>query len=91
LYRKLGFVSVALALEYRSLAILRMSYALAGAESGLPSRRWHRNLRTGKLLAARGEEVGDVVNRVVGRPGVRRALLLGVYGTLVFVLIGIVG
>src|SRR6516164_8047947 len=78
LYRNLGFFAFSLALIDSSLAVFRMPDSLSGTESALASRLLNgRGLRHGELLAAAGEELGNVVDRVVGARR-RRRLLRGI-------------
>src|SRR5262249_31102827 len=73
LYRNLGAFSFAFPAVHHTFAILGMSHALSGTKcrpAGLLLRRLGRSSGQGKLLPARSEELGDVVDRVVLGPGV---------------------
>ena len=88
LYRNLGVIPIALAMIDDSFAVFRMADAvsleqsrgprqsrgwIAGVESAACGGRLRRGLGAGELLTARGKEVGDVVDGVVGRAGVGAA------------------
>src|SRR5579864_8504421 len=98
LYRNLRFFAFSLALVNRTLAILGMPNPLSGAKSALTRGLFDRRFRDGKLLAAAGEELRDVLNRVVqaarGRglrgPSVAAALRRTPSCTLIFVFVRIV-
>jgi hypothetical protein len=66
LYRNLGFFAFSFAQVDRAFAIFRVTDFLAGAESALAGRLFDGRFRNGKLLAAAGEELGDVLDGVVG-------------------------
>src|SRR5579872_3480119 len=67
LYRNLGFFAFPFALIDRALAIFWMADSLAGTESAFACRFFDRScLGHGELLAAAGEEFGNVLNRIVG-------------------------
>ena len=66
LYRNLGFFAFSFALVDRSFAIFRMANLLAGTESALAGGLFDRRLGDGELLAAAGEKLGDILDRVVG-------------------------
>src|SRR3954447_14228262 len=65
-----SILTFAFALEHRSLAVFRMAHPHAWLEADATAGRLNVHLRTGELLAARGEELGDVVDRVVALAGV---------------------
>src|SRR5581483_10265002 len=92
LYSNLGVFAFSFAAKHRSLAEFGVANFLTGPESALPGRLRNGHSGPGKLLAARGEELGDVVDRVVGRAGVGSAFGLpsGPVGGLVSSLVGVV-
>src|ERR1039458_9941181 len=53
-----------------------MTNALSGPESSAPSGLGNLDLGPRKLLSARGEELRNIVDRVVGRPAILAALRL---------------
>ena len=67
LHRDLGVFAIAFALIHRTFAILWMPNALSGTESSFPARLFHLDLRRVELLPARGKELRNIVDRVVGR------------------------
>src|SRR5436305_5026642 len=98
LYRNLGFFAFSLALVDRSFAVFRMTYSLPRTESALTGRRFHRRrFRDAELLAAAGEELGNVLDGVVGarrdswlRTATTAATRIVPRRTLIFVFIRIV-
>src|SRR4029077_20191404 len=72
LYRNLGFFAVSFALVDGSFAIFRMADFLAGAESALACRFFDFDFGDGELLTSAGEELGDVLDGVVGFGGRER-------------------
>src|ERR1019366_6557404 len=74
LYRNLSFFAFSFALVDRSFAILGVADLLPRAESALAGGLFDGCLGDGELLAAAGEEFGDVLDRVV-RAGWGRGLL----------------
>src|SRR5262249_3343218 len=103
LYRNLGVFSFTFAAKDNAFAVLGLPDALSRTKGVDPSGLLHRELRPVELLAARGKELGDVLDGVVSRPGVAaaawraRALPVTlVHRALVFVLVvvmplGVVG
>src|SRR5207249_8709634 len=73
LYRNLGFFAFSFALVDRSLTVFRMPDSLPRTESAFACRLldW-RSFGRCALLAATGEEFGNVLNRVVGAGRNRR-------------------
>src|SRR5580658_5091948 len=70
-----------------------MDDALARLESGAPGWCFNFNLGAGELLSARGEELRNIVDGVVGLARIRRTLrrlLPPVLGSLIFVLVRVV-
>src|SRR5579863_4341593 len=93
LYRNLGVFPIAFAPVDRAFTIFGVSDALARLESSPSSCCGHLYLRPAKLLATRGKELGNVVDGVISRPGVRRTLLrlrTAILRTLIFVLVSVV-
>src|SRR5208282_3030527 len=66
LYRNLSFFAFSFSLVDRPFAIFGMPHLLPGAESALAGRLFHPRFRDGKFLAARGKELGNVLDGVVG-------------------------
>src|ERR1019366_7231513 len=76
LYRNLRIFPVPLAFVHRAFAVLGMTDALSGPESSASGGLGNLNLGPRKLLPARGEELRNVVDGVVGRPAILAALRL---------------
>src|ERR1019366_9878265 len=70
LYRNLGVFPIAFAMIDHSFAIFGVVDAVSLAQSAPSGALVEVHLRAGKLFAARGEKVGDVVDGIVGRAGV---------------------
>ena|ERR1051326_1287486 len=67
LYSNLSFFAFSFALVDGTLAILWMADSLSGPKSAFPCRLFDRcRFGHGELLAAAGEEFGNVLNRIVG-------------------------
>src|SRR6267143_2816259 len=66
LYRNLGFFALSFALVDGSISVFGMADFLAGTKAALASGLFHRRFRDSELFATRGEELGDVLDRVVG-------------------------
>src|SRR5258706_10894988 len=66
LYRNLRVVPFAFALVDGAYAVFGMADALARTEAALAARLGGGNFRHGEFFPARGEELGDVVDGVVG-------------------------
>src|SRR5579859_409009 len=100
LYRNLGFFAFSFALVDRAFAVFWMADSLAGTKSAFPCRLFDRShLGHGELLAAAGEEFGDVLNRIVGPRSDSRFCGASVASTwvaavprcaLIFIFVGIV-
>src|SRR5260370_21005639 len=68
LYSNLGFFAFSFALIHRAFPIFGVADLLSGAETALADGLFYGSFGDGQLLAAAGEKLGDVLNRVV-RPG----------------------
>jgi len=66
LYRNLGFFALSLALVDGSFAVFRMADALSGLEPALARGLLDDRFRGAEFLAAAGEELGNVLDGVVG-------------------------
>src|ERR1019366_8999197 len=77
LYRNLRIFPVTLAFVHCAFPVFRMTNALSGPESSAPGRLGNLDFGPRKLLSPRGEELRNVVDRVVGRPAILAALRLG--------------
>src|SRR5689334_17869519 len=105
LYRNLGVFSLAFAAEDHALTILGMLHTLSGTKRAAACGLVYRDLWPGKLLAARGKELRNVIDGVVARtviavapgpglnPGTAAALIalaLIVCRALVFIFVAVV-
>ena len=68
LYRNLGIFTFSFALIDRAFAIFGMADFLPGAESFLALWLFYGHFGKAELLSPRGEELGNVVDGVVGPP-----------------------
>jgi len=66
LYRNLGFFAFSFSLIDRAFAVFGMADLLPGTESSLARGLFDGNSRHAELLAAAGEKLRDVLDRVVG-------------------------
>src|SRR5580704_12712477 len=66
LYRNLGFFAFTFALVDGSFAVFGMADLLSGAESALAGGLFDLRFGDAELLAAAGEELGDILDGVVG-------------------------
>src|SRR5260370_9985472 len=66
LYRNLGFFALSFALVDGSFSVFGMADFLAGTKAALARGLFYRGFRDRALFATRSEELGDVLDRVVG-------------------------
>ena len=71
LYCNLRVIPIAFATKDGSFAVLGMADASALLQAGLAGRRFYVEFWLGDLLSARGEEAGDVVDRLARRSWLR--------------------
>src|SRR5438445_1941414 len=71
LYRNLGLFTFSFALIDQAFAIFGMAHLLSRTESSIASGLLQRHLGNVEFLAARGKELGNVINRVVTPSRVR--------------------
>src|ERR1700736_4278668 len=64
--RNLGFFALPFALVDGSFSVFGMPDFLAGTKTALASGLFYWRFRDSELFAARGEDLGDVLDRVVG-------------------------
>src|SRR5579864_2691258 len=101
LYSNLGFFAFSFALIHRSITVLRMPHSLSRTKAALARGFFDgRRFRHRELLAPAGEELGNVLNRVVstgrdgrlGWPSVPPAGISSMpRSTLIFILVRVMG
>src|SRR5215469_14564510 len=92
LYRNLGFFTLSFPPVDGALAVFRMADLLTGAKAAPARGRLHWNLRHAEFLAARGEELGDVLDRVISSTRVSARLRfprLIPAGVLILIFVGV--